>query len=190
MVKQQQEGFVPVEWQKSQWQQQFHRPQDVQTWRLRKQQEKTINRQFTKTEQKIGPYLMPVYKDKTTKQICLFHGTTTDSFQIFESQGTIMPNFFLTFDLEEALFYANDRNKRKLQRHPDRLPGLLVFRIKKGREKVLKELPFSDTHIVLRSQQDIDKLLKNSLVEMISIKPPSVQQKPKSVLSRMLSAWR
>lgn len=153
---------------------QFQKVQQVDTWKHRQQQQNTIRAQFQKIHQQKD--LPPIYVDKTTKQICLFHGTTIDQFPLFtERQKTILPKFYLTFDLSEAIRYAHDRAKKT---HVP--PGLLVFKIRD--QTLLTKLEISNTHIVLKKQTDIRLFLKNTIVEMITIKPPR-QQSTKSSTS-------
>ena len=172
----QQQGFIVVQSQKPQ---KFQKVLQVDAWEQRQQQVQTIQKQFRKIdpEQQDVP---TIYVDKKTNKICLFHGTTTDQFHFFtEKQKTILPRFYLSFDLKEAIWYATHRHQQKKKQQAGHIyPGLLVFKLKD--ESILKTLEYSDTHIVLKKQKDIRLFLKNTTVEMITIKPSSTKKKEQS----------
>lgn len=174
-----QQGFEIMQYQKPPLkgkQRQFVELQYVDTWKQRQQQLPTIQRQFQKIEPK-QQNAPTVYFDKQTKKFCLFHGTTSKHFQSFtQVQKQIVPGFYLSFDLEEAVRYANDRYEREKRGAEDVLPALLVFRFKDSDIGVLKTLEYSNTHVVLKKKKDIQLFLKNTIVEMIKIKPSSRQQ--------------
>lgn len=176
---------------KKQQQQQFQQIQHVDAWKQRQLQQITVQNQFRKiASTKEG--FPTIYVDKKTKEICLFHGTTTDSFPFFLEQRTILPKFFMTFDLKEALWYAHHRYNEKKRTRSQIFPGLLVFKIQN--EKILNNFVYSDTHIVLKSDQDVRLLLANSIVEMITIKPSQQtnstrSQRPISTLKSIFSRW-
>jgi len=200
-MKKQQQGFEFVQSQEPLLQRDYQKVQYVDAWKQgpkqKQQQVQTIQRQFQKITP-LQPGMPPVYVDKETNKICLFHGTTTDAFRSFtEQQKDILPKFYLSFDLKEAISYANNRYTHKKKQAKDIRPGLLVFKLKD--EKILNKLEYSTTHIVLKTPKDIKLFLKNTIVEMITIKPSSPkkqeqtkQQSKSSIgsLGKLFSRWR
>ena len=107
MKKTQQQGFELVQVQEpslQEQQKQFQKVQYVDAWKQgqkhKQQQVQTIQRQFQKIQHS-QQGMPPIYVDKETNNICLFHGTTTDEFSSFtERQKNILPKFYLSFDLK------------------------------------------------------------------------------------------
>jgi len=73
-------------------------------------------------------------KDEKGKKgnVCLFHGTTEDRIHEFDLRGGTYYKLFLTFDLDEAIRYANDRAKSRRSR-----PVVLVFEFYEPRYRQL-----------------------------------------------------
>ena len=62
-----------------------------------------------------------MYKHKNN--VCLFHGTSQTQIENFELEGTTNYKFYITFDLNVALKYAQDRCRKDKNSRPT----LLVF---------------------------------------------------------------
>jgi seryl-tRNA synthetase len=159
-------------------QQQFQLVQYTDTWKRRQQQVQTIQKQYKRIQ--IQPNF-PIYRDKKTNKLCLFHGTTTDNFDTFtQDQKTIFPKFFLTFDLQEAIRYANTRYQQRKQQGTTIHPALLVFMLKDEESilqgKGIKKQEIAGTYLNLKKPETIASFLKNTTVEMITIKQPSTQK--------------
>lgn len=181
-MKKQQQG-----WQMIEEQQQSPQIINVQhSWLKRQQQEQTMKRQFQKIQQKQTGLPYKLYSDRKefnrNKKVrfCLFHGTTNNQFESF-IQNKLTWDFYLTPDLEVAIWYAKEKKKQTYKHDPTVLPAILVFKILNS--SVLDKL-FSDKktfdpttgYLTIRKEEDFEYLIKNSLVEMITLKNQTKQQ--------------
>lgn len=116
------------------------------------------------------------YYDRKTKRYCLFHGTTSNTFESFLQHKGLLFKFYLTPNIQEAVKYAENQKQRRYANDPSILPAILVFRIKK---ELLEQfyrntsvyIDFLNYFTIEQGGEDAQKLLKNSLVEMIMLKP-------------------
>lgn len=182
MKKQQQQQWQVLQTPSSkgigQKQQQIQQIKIMDSWLPRRQQLKTIQKQLKRfTFGDINFYVdKKLFDNENKKLVCLFHGTTTEELENFITEKQIIPKFFMTSDLHEAITYANDKKRRCKDK--DVLPALLIFKVP---EDVFKKLYKQNyNYFVAQTDADIDLLMKNSMVEMITIKPTQQKQKSKS----------
>lgn len=158
-----------------------------QTWLPRRQQEQTIKRQFQKLQtHKDLHYALyrdrKQFKKNKKTMFCLFHGTTNDQFESFIKEQ-ILWDFYLTPDLETAIWYAKQR-KDKFKHDPQIQPAIFVFKFqnKSTFEEILRRMTIVDQsygYFKITTDEDYTFLIKNSLVEMITLKQQQSKQQSK-----------